>query len=109
MLTFLLANMYTQRAEIRQIRSTVDDTHKLLVALTERLDDNFQLSNEQKVCWTIFSLEISLIHCLKSIIRAVAGDMLLDPTRVKFMTMNIDVDVSAQCDYLHNSSQSSPR
>ena len=47
--TFTLAAIYQQASELHSLRVAVNNLQKMMMEFTERLDENFQLSSEQKV------------------------------------------------------------
>jgi hypothetical protein len=66
----------------------------IVTELSIRLDDNFSLSNEQKVFFFIIILVPTLNQIMQANVRIIAGDLLYDTNRIVFKHLHIDVDVS---------------
>ena len=47
---FLLATMYQMTAERRRTQVVINNLYKLVTKLSDCLEENFQLSAQQKVC-----------------------------------------------------------
>lgn len=77
----------------RQLQSTIID-------MSTRLEENFVLSNEQKVSTVCFPnhLNISLTSTVQANVRIIVADTLYEASRTQVMGLHFDVEV---CLYLN--------
>jgi hypothetical protein len=87
--------MYAILKECRALSEFRQADRAIMSDVCIRLDQSFALSSEQKVWFNLyFIIHVLTILLYEMNIRLLAGEMLLDPNRVRYTQLSADVEVS---------------